>query len=88
MNNENVNVNGAENNGEETVTKKRPSRAKAKKTGAQIVEEINALHVEVEDLEAALSTLESDTTAHDIVSEAVEAKKVELEAALSHTFTV
>lgn len=84
-------MNNELNNGvevvEETVAKKRPSRVKPRKTGAQIVEEITALQAEVAELEEALETLESETTAHDIVGEAVEAKKAELEAALSHTYT-
>lgn len=81
-------VNGVEVTEVTEEVKPKRSRAKAKKTGAQIHEEITILTSEVNDLQAEVDKLDSNSVVFDIVNDVYEAKKAELEAALNHLFTV
>lgn len=76
-------------NGEEEVVKpKRASRAKAKKTGQQIVDEIGALTHEVAELVTAADEVDPQSVLYPIAQNLLKEKQAQLDELLTHQFTV
>jgi hypothetical protein len=85
MSNENLNVEAVEV--EAKPKRVRKPVVKVQKTAVEIIHEIETLTNEVAELESAVTGLANDSIAYDIVSEAHDAKKAELDKALNQVYT-
>lgn len=75
-------------NGEEEVVKPRRSRAKAKKTGQQIIDEIGTLTHEVAELVTAADEVDPNSVLFPIAQNLLKEKQAQLDELLNHQFTV
>jgi hypothetical protein len=73
---------------QEVAAKPKRSRAKAKKTAEQIINEVTALRNTVTELEGAIAGVDHNNVVFGIVNESLEAKRAELEKVLGATYTV
>jgi hypothetical protein len=72
---------------EETKPAVRRTRVKPKKTGAEIVAEIEALKVDVAQLEEAIGNVETGTIIHELASKELTNKRQVLEDSLNSVYT-